>query len=201
MRRRRILNILCTALIAAAAASAGAVWWICPKSEPGKITTVDFEYIRLIEQRENTEPPVKEAKIGNIERTHDIQLMTREDRDLMMRVATAEGEDQGEDGMWLILSVIMNRVEDPEWPDNVHDVIYQCVTDKAGVKHYQFSTIMDGRAETAEPTEACEMAMVRIEEGEIAPEIIAFDLKDAGILEKYFEPVFDYRDHRFFVKK
>jgi len=45
------------------------------------------------------------------------------------------------------------------------------------------------------------MAMVRIEEGEIAPEIIAFDLKDAGILENYFEPVFDYRDHRFFVKK
>lgn len=192
MRRRRILNILCTALIAAATASAGAVWWIWPKSEPGKITTVDFEYIRLIEQRENTEPPVREAKIGSIERTHDIQLMTREDRALMMRVATAEGEDQGEDGMWLILSVIMNRVEDPDYPDNIHDVIYQ---------PYQFTSILDKRAEEAEPTEACEMAMVRIEEGEIAPEIIAFDLKDAGILEKYFEPVFDYRDHRFFVKK
>ena len=192
MRRRRILNILCTALIGAAAASAGAVWWIWPKSEPGKITTVDFEYIRLIEQRENTEPPVKEAKIGSIERTHDVQLMTREDRALMMRVATAEGEDQGEDGMWLILSVIMNRVEDPDYPDNIHDVIYQ---------PYQFTSILDKRAEEAEPTEACEMAMVRIEEGEIAPEIIAFDLKDAGILEKYFEPVFDYRDHRFFVKK
>lgn len=192
MRRRRILNILCTALIGAAAASAGAVWWIWPKSEPGKITTVDFEYIRLIEQRENTEPPVKEAEIGSIERTHDIQLMTREDRDLMMRVATAEGEDQGEDGMWLILSVIMNRVEDPDYPDNIHDVIYQ---------PYQFTSILDKRAEEAEPTEACEMAMVRIEEGEIAPEIIAFDLKDAGILENYFEPVFDYRDHRFFVKK
>lgn len=192
MRRRRILNILCTALIGAAAASAGAVWWIWPKSEPGKITTVDFEYIRLIEQRENTEPPVREAKIGGIERTHDVQLMTREDRDLMMRVATAEGENQGEDGMWLILSVIMNRVEDPDFPDNIHDVIYQ---------PYQFTSILDKRAEEAEPTEACEMAMVRIEEGEIAPEIIAFDLKDAGILEKYFEPVFDYRDHRFFVKK
>lgn len=192
MRRRRILNILCTALIGAAAASAGAVWWIWPKSEPGKITTVDFEYIRLIEERENTEPPVKEAEIGSIERTHDVQLMTREDRDLMMRVATAEGEDQGEDGMWLILSVIMNRVEDPDYPDNIHDVIYQ---------PYQFTSILDKRAEEAEPTEACEMAMVRIEEGEIAPEIIAFDLKNAGILEKYFEPVFDYRDHRFFVKK
>lgn len=192
MRRRRILNILCTALIGAAAASAGAVWWIWPKSEPGKITTVDFEYIRLIEERENTEPPVKEAKIGSIERTHDVQLMTREDRALMMKVATAEGEDQGEDGMWLILSVIMNRVEDPDYPDNIHDVIYQ---------PYQFTSILDKRAEEAEPTEACEMAMVRIEEGEIAPEIIAFDLKDAGILEKYFEPVFDYRDHRFFVKK
>lgn|GEM_PF-4886725 len=192
MRRRRILNILCTALIGAAAASAGAVCWIWPKSEPGKITTVDFEYIRLIEQRENTEPPVKEAEIGSIERTHDVQLMTREDRDLMMKVATAEGEDQGEDGMWLILSVIMNRVEDPDYPDNIHDVIYQ---------PYQFTSILDKRAEEAEPTEACEMAMVRIEEGEIAPEIIAFDLKDAGILENYFEPVFDYRDHRFFVKK
>lgn len=192
MRRRRILNILCTALIGAAAASAGAVWWIWPKSEPGKITTVDFEYIRLIEQRENTEPPVKEAEIGSIERTHDVQLMTKEDRALMMKVATAEGEDQGEDGMWLILSVIMNRVEDPDYPDNIHDVIYQ---------PYQFTSILDKRAEEAEPTEACEMAMVRIEEGEIAPEIIAFDLKDAGILEKYFEPVFDYRDHRFFVKK
>lgn len=127
-----------------------------------------------------------------IERIHDVQFMTQDDRDLMMRVATAEGANQGEDGMWLIMSVIMNRVSSPDYPDNVHDVIYQ---------PYQFTSILDTRAETAEPTEACEMAMVRIEEGEIAPEIIAFDLKDAGILEEYFEPAFDYRDHRFFTKK
>ena len=135
---------------------------------------------------------VQEYKAGSIERTHDIQLLTKEDRDLVMRVATAEGANQGEDGMWLIMSVIMNRVEDPDYPDNIHDVIYQ---------PYQFTSILDKRAEEAEPTEACEMAMVRIEEGEIAPELIAFDLKDAGILEKYFEVAFDYKDHRFFTKK
>ena len=137
-------------------------------------------------------PPKAIVETQTIERTHDIQLMAKEDRNLIMKVATAEGANQGEDGMWLIMSVIMNRVADEDWPNTIHDVIYQ---------PYQFTSILDGRAEAAEPTEACEMAMVRIEEGDIAPEIIGFDLKNANILDEFFDRAFEYRDHAFYVKR
>ena len=125
-------------------------------------------------------------------RTHEVNSMVQEDREILCKVAMAEGGNQGEDGMWLIMSVVMNRVEDPDYPDSIQDVIYQ---------KYQFTSILDGRAEKIEPSEECMRAVQRIENGEIAPEIIGFETTDSSVLNKYFNPAFDYRDHRFFTKK
>lgn len=94
--------------------------------------------------------------------------------------------------MWLIMSVIMNRVADEEFPDTIRDVIYQ---------PHQFSVVSDGRIDNVEPTEAAEMALIRIEEGQIAPELIAFERVDSNVLDVYFMPAFSYKDHRFYTKK
>ena len=151
-----------------------------------EIKTVEFEPIPL-------EEVFAQAGVdGEIERTHDIHLINQEDRDLMIRCAFAEGGNQGEDGIWLIMSVIMNRVEDPDFPNTIKEVIYQ---------PHQFSVVTDGRIDKVEPTEIAESAMVRIEEGDIAPEIVAFERKESHVLKKWFSYAFTYRDHGFYTKK
>ncbi len=151
-----------------------------------EIKTVEFEPIPL---------EVIYAQAGDYtlgERTHDVHLINKEDRDLMLRCAFAEGGNQGEDGMWLIMSVIMNRVENPNFPNSIREVIYQ---------PHQFSVVTDGRIDEVEPTEATEMAMVRIEDGEIAPEIVAFERKNSHVLDEWFTYAFTYRDHAFYTPK
>lgn len=152
-----------------------------------EIQTVEFMPLTLSEEN-----PEEAAASNVIERTHDVLVFTLEDRDLLLRCAAAEGANQGEDGQWLILSVIMNRIADEDYPDNVHDVIYQ---------PGHFCVVSDGRIETVKPTEATEMAMTRIEEGDIAPCIIAFEKHGNKVLEKWFEYAFTYRDHDFYTKK
>lgn len=153
---------------------------------PEEIQTVEFMPLTLSEE------PEEAAAINVIERTHDVELFTLEDRDLLLRCAAAEGANQGEDGQWLILSVIMNRIVDEDFPDTVYDVIYQ---------PGHFSVVTDGRIDTVEPTEATEMALTRIEEGDIAPYIIAFEKEGNNVLDKWFEYAFTYRDHAFYTKK
>lgn len=159
---------------------------VLSKEQSQEIKTVTYEPIPIMADYEWA------AEECQIERTHDIQLLSQEDRDLMLRCAAAEGANQGEDGMWLIMSVIMNRVADEEFPDTIRDVIYQ---------PHQFSVVSDGRIDKVEPTEAAEMALIRIEEGQIAPELIAFERKDCNVLDVYFMPAFTYKDHKFYTKK
>ena len=159
---------------------------VLSKEQSQEIKTVTYEPIPIMADYGWA------AEECQIERTHDIQLLTQEDRDLILRCAAAEGANQGEDGMWLIMSVIMNRVADEEFPDTIRDVIYQ---------PHQFSVVSDGRIDLVEPTEAAEMALVRIEEGEIAPELIAFERVDSNVLDVYFMPAFTYKDHKFYTKK
>lgn len=159
---------------------------VLSKEQSQEIKTVTYEPIPIMADFEWA------ADQGQMQWTNDIQLLTQEDRDLMLRCAAAEGANQGEDGMWLIMSVIMNRVADEEFPDTIREVIYQ---------PHQFSVVSDGRIDNVEPTEAAEMALIRIEEGQIAPELIAFERVDSNVLDVYFMPAFEYKDHKFFTKK
>lgn len=136
---------------------------------------------------------VQECIQGTIEKAESkVNEFTYEESQLLMHLAEAEAGNQGEDGMWLVMSVVMNRVNDPEWPDNITDVIYQ---------KNQFSPVSDGRLNKVELSTEVHTALARIEKGEVAPEIIGFEVKDSNELEKYFRAVFGYRDHVFYIKK
>lgn len=136
---------------------------------------------------------VQECIQGTIEKAESkVNEFTYEESQLLMHLAEAEAGNQGEDGMWLVMSVVLNRVNDPEWPDNVIDVINQ---------KNQFSPVLDGRINKVELSTDVHNALARIERGEVAPEIIGFEVKDSNELEKYFRAVFGYRDHVFYVKK
>ena len=119
-----------------------------------------------------------------------INEFTYEEAQLLMKVAQAEAGNQGEDGMWLVMSVVINRVNNDAFPDNLTDVVNQ--------KH-QFATVSNGGIDKVEISADCHRALARIEMGEVSPEIVAFETTQSKTLEKYFSNAFVYRDHVFYT--
>ena len=121
------------------------------------------------------------------------QVMTDAEKEMLMKVAQAEAGNQGIDGMWLVMSVVMNRVGSRSFPDSIEGVIFQ---------KGAFSSVTDGRYEeqvilSYEVTEALGMIL----DGEVAESIVAFEIKDSDVLEKWFEYAFTFRDHNFYTEK
>lgn len=115
--------------------------------------------------------------------------VTYEEAQELLKIAFCEAGNQGIDGQLYVMSVIINRVNSEEWPDNVHDVIHQ---------KGQFAT--KGMSK-AEPTWETHYALAYLESGNLVPEIIAFEKKDNNALDRYFSEAFAYRDHTFYTSK
>lgn len=64
---------------------------------------------------------------------------TKEEKDLLARLITAEATGQPYDAMVAIGGVVINRVQSKDWPDNINDVIY----DVPG-GYYQFTPVKNG---------------------------------------------------------
>ena len=156
----------------------------------------DQEEIQQIEivQEAAVDPLEIDAPDGGVvARTHSVHVYTEDDAALIKRIALAEGETEGADGMWMIMSVIVNRVSDPDYPDTVSGVVYQ---------KNVFSCLKDGNfAKAPATTEAAEEAFARIEAGDICPEIIAFEGTKSNVLDKWFSEAFTFRHHKFYTKK
>lgn len=122
-------------------------------------------------------------------RTHEVKTneFSYEDAQLLMGIAQAEGGNQGSDGMWLIMSVVLNRVNSSDFPDSIHDVIYQ---------PSQFYAEGIGKTEL---TPECHEALARIECGDVAPQIIAFEKTTSKVLDQFFSEAFVYRSHAFYT--
>lgn len=115
--------------------------------------------------------------------------ITYEEAQELLQIAEAEAGNQGPDGQWLVMSAVINRVNDDTWPDNIHDVIHQ---------ESQFYAA--GMGKTPIKLDGHE-ALARIEQGDVAPQIVAFERKESTFLSKYFTEVFTYKDHKFYVEK
>jgi len=64
--------------------------------------------------------------------------------ELLALCVEAEAGNQGLIGKKYVVDVVLNRVDDPDFPDNITDVIMQ---------KNQFSVVLDGRIWEVEPTE------------------------------------------------
>lgn len=113
--------------------------------------------------------------------------VTYEEAQELMRIAWCEAGNQGIDGQRMIMCVVLNRVNNPDFPDNIHDVIHQ---------PYQFATAGMSKAQITPDTH---MALAELEMGNLTPEIIAFENCKSNSLEEYFTPVFTLKDHTFYV--
>ena len=121
-----------------------------------------------------------------------VREFTLEDAQLLMRIAEAEAENQGPDGMWMVMSVVLNRVDSDTWPDSISKVIFE---------DHQFSSVSDGRFFKVKISADAHDALARIETGDVADEIIGFEVKTSEVLDKYFARAFEFKDHRFYTKK
>ena len=107
----------------------------------------------------------------------------------LMQIASAEALNQGTPGMLLVMSVVMNRVASPDYPDTIHEVIHQ---------PHQFYT---AGMKSAELTSDVHMALAQLEMGCKYPEIVAFERSENDSLDVYYDEAFDFKDHTFYTVK
>lgn len=125
-----------------------------------------------------------------------IQL-TQEDATWLMMVASAEALNQGETGMLHVMTVVINRVESPDFPNSVQEVIFQKLN---GV--YQFSTVANGSIFNADITPECHTALAKLESNKnLDKNIYAFESGERQILTKWFDVAYTYQDHTFYTLK
>lgn len=168
----------------------------------GEAEGYEEENTYIKEEREEQDfsifEPISTAKQGTVSKEPEeaagpVIRFTQEEQKLLMKIAQAEAGNQGEEGMWLVMSVVMNRVESADYPDTIEEVIFQ---------ESQFSSVADGNFDNAVIISAeAQEAYSRIENGDIAPLIIGFEVKTSQELDKYFLAAFEYRDHRFYTKR
>ncbi|MBP3782517.1 MAG: cell wall hydrolase [Butyrivibrio sp.] len=174
----------------------------------------DEEIHTYIQEKEQTEDmavdgPVQEVEYAEVRQpaeelppaAGEVIELTYDEATELKKLATAEAEGEGCEGQWLVMSVVWNRVQDPEYPSTIHEVINQYGVTKEGKKIYQFSCVADGRIETAKPSGDSGTALARLETGDVSPGIIAFEVTGTDILEKWFKFAFNYKHHNFFTKK
>lgn len=87
-------------------------------------------------------------------------MMSDEDYENLLQIVEAEAGTEDLKGRILVANVIMNRVNDPEFPDNVTDVIWEYDN---GVP--QFSPVADGRIGIVTPSEETREAVKKVLEG------------------------------------
>ena len=75
---------------------------------------------------------------------------TEEESLVLQKIAIAEAQSEGIGGMAFVMQTVLNRVNSPDFPDTIYDVISQ---DK------QFTTFANGMYDKAQPTENSQKAL------------------------------------------
>ena len=82
--------------------------------------------------------------------------LTKEESHLLAKIIMAEAESEPITGQALVGRVVLNRVESPEFPDTIEEVIFQ---------EGQFCPVASGRFDAVEPDDSCKAAVHLITTG------------------------------------
>lgn len=112
------------------------------------------------------------------EQTESILQITTQERYELAKLMMCEAEGESDITKALIVFVVINRVKNAQFPDNIHDVIFE---EYQGI--YQFSPLSPGGSwNKKEPNEDCYRVIDMIIAGEIE------DISDGAL---YFEACSD----------
>jgi hypothetical protein len=124
----------------------------------------------------------------------DTLQLTYEEAQMLMKLAQAEAGTEGAFGQYLVMKVVINRVNDPAFPNTVEEVITQ---------PHQFSTYANGTYQKAEPTLDSHRALALLEKNVGDDDtIVAFEtVSNGNSLLRYFDIAWTYLNHTFYTKK
>lgn len=90
-----------------------------------------------------------------------IKTLSNDELDVLLRIVEAEATGEDIYGKILVANVVLNRVNDSEFPNTISEVVFQ----KVG-KAYQFSPTKDGRYYSVKISESTREAVSRALQGE-----------------------------------
>ena len=93
--------------------------------EPVAINSVQLDRLNDISEAVTVTPMVAKEVVAVLEEEPAEPLATREEIELLALCVMAEAEGECEYGQRLVIDVVLNRVDDPHFPDTIYDVIYQ----------------------------------------------------------------------------
>lgn len=105
-----------------------------------------------------TEPPATLPVETTVETTlPDVVSLTEEEKQLLLKLGMAERGDTGcAECVALVMNTVLNRRNDSRFPSSIRNIIYA---------QDQFTPVMDGSFEKAEPNELCEAALEMVIKG------------------------------------
>jgi N-acetylmuramoyl-L-alanine amidase len=106
-----------------------------------------------------TEPQSSEAEIAAPEPASPAVTISNEEKDLFARLVEAEAKGESYEGKVAVATVVLNRVESPEFPNTVTEVINEVVGEA-----YAFSPVQNGeinKPASDEAIQAVEEALTR----------------------------------------
>lgn len=106
-----------------------------------------------------TEPQSSEDELAATEPAPPAVTISNEEKDLFARLVEAEAKGESYEGKVAVATVVLNRVDSPEFPDTVTEVINEVVGDA-----YAFSPVQNGEINepaSGESIKAVEEALTR----------------------------------------
>lgn len=134
---------------------------------------------------------IKEANENLV--PEDTGSITKEDKELLAKIAKAEAGNQDLKGRALVVRVVLNRVEDLHFPDSIREVIYQ---------KDQFSPVKEGIFENTIPDEESWTAveMILKEDWDESQGALYFESESESTWHRNnLDHLFDYGDHSFYT--
>lgn len=171
------------------------------------MTRPAFQMEEAEERISRTSVLMDESNAVSVQRVVDVNVLeaermkiSMEDYEVLLKIVEAEAGGEDEEGKLLVANVILNRVEDPKFPDTVKEVVFQKENGTT-----QFSPVSDGSYYNVTVSEQTRSAVERALCGEdISQGALYFAARKIADPErmKWFdenlELLFSYGGHEFF---
>ena len=145
-------------------------------------------------QTQEKPAPIVQPVIAQQKQLVDCLPLTDEELDILYRITWAEARGEDDKGMVLVVNVIFNRINAPQFPDCVKSVVFQ---------PGQFCPVRNGQFDRATPCERITHAVHRAVQGEDHSQGALFFRMVQGAAGSWHEnaltSLFDHGTHRFYL--
>lgn len=124
-----------------------------------EIATIEKEKVEIVETQMLTDSDFSKLYTCKESYRNDTTIqLTKTEAQLLMKLAMSEAGDMGIDAQLLVMNVIVNRLNNDLFPDNITDIIYQD-------DPLQFAVTQNGALDKAEPNSDSHVALAYLEMG------------------------------------